>query len=305
MGSVLFAVCALLAYPGKVTATGPYTLPYWDHSTTISRGYSASHKGIDYVLSYPGEPVVASRQGVVATEYDGYPDSGLCNSATYSGNWVLISHGGSRWTLYLHLKQNQNLVGANSAVSAGQQIATSGNSGRSCGWHLHYSLHNTSNWLSDAGAINPGGQWTTADPGRVPFLAAYVREHSPSGYNVMQYSQWTTWVEFRNDGGRTWDWTNDSYGRSRIFLAATYAAGCCTRPSTFYVSGDWEQNWLPGKADTDDVAPGQVARYTFQLRAASGGLYYERFNLVANSIYWFNYPYMGNFYIPITVQHCC
>lgn len=112
-------------------------------------------------------------------------------------------------------------------------------------------------------------------------------------------------MEFRNDGGRTWDWTNDSYGQGRIFLAATYAAGCCTRASTFYVPGDWEVNWMPGRADTDDVAPGQVARFTFQLRASSSGAYTERFNLVANSIHWFNYSYLGNYYIPITVTHCC
>jgi hypothetical protein len=88
------------------------------------------------------------------------------------------------------------------------------------------------------------------------------------------------------------------------------SAGTDTRVSTFAAS-DWPQDYAPGAANADDILPGNVGRFTFDLHAAvSGGSFTERFNLgasqIANgSIKFFDYDWISNYYIPITVQHCC
>jgi hypothetical protein len=53
------------------------------------------------------------------------------------------------------------------------------------------------------------------------------------------------------------------------------------------------------------VTPGETARITFKLRASAVGSWNEHFNLGALSVTYVNYPYIGNFYIPVTVSHCC
>lgn len=246
--------------------------------------------------------MASSRAGTVHDIQTGY-GPGACNPAlSGNANWVFISHGGGQYTYYAHLSTVNVTVGQQ--VSAGQRIGVSGESGYSCGAHLHYSLHNATNWWNTSTSLVPDGRWTT-NPGRVPFLAAYVREHSAAGYTVLQGSQWTTWVEVRNDGGRTWTWTNDSNGKGRVFLDATTSTGGQHRVSWFFVAGDWETNSRPGRTDQNNIAPGQTARITFQLRATSVGQFSEYFNLGALSLTYFNYAYLSGFYIPITVNHCC
>lgn len=99
-------VVAMGASPGLALGIGPYTLPFHDHTTTVVRGYTTDHRGIDYNLNY--EPVVAARQGVVVDLREGYADSGTCTPV--EGNYVLIRHPDGQHTLYLHLKQNSVIV---------------------------------------------------------------------------------------------------------------------------------------------------------------------------------------------------
>jgi hypothetical protein len=143
----------------------------------------------------------------------------------------------------------------------------------------------------------------------VPWLASYANEKSPAGYSVLQYSTTSTWVEFRNDGGRAWQNSDFYNGTGRIWLYAVNSSGTGTRNSTFSAS-DWPQDYAPGAANTDDIGPGETGRVTFNLYAAASGSFSERFNLgaheIANgSVYFFNYGYVGNYYIPINVAHCC
>lgn len=293
------SVIGSMCFPGNGVraATGPYTLPFFDPSIGVFRGYTASHPGIDYAMAY--KPVAAARQGVVEEMREDLADSGLCTSSPVSGNYVLLSHADGQHTLYLHLKQNGVSVSPGSLVSAGQVIGTSGNSGYSCGAHLHYALFRNNDWDDPADALNPGGRWTT-DPGRVPWLGQYVRESNNAEESIPRYTTKFHWVEFANVGGRTWSASNDSYGRGRVYLSATNEAGNATRQSAFRAS-----DWPSGHRATDVDAttpPGATGRFTFGLYAAPPyGVYYEYFNVRADSLHWFDITNITSFYVPIRV----
>ena len=64
--------------------------------------------------------------------------------------------------MYNHLQQGTILFDEGEFVFAGQKIAESGNSGISCGGHLHYILTNSEAfYYLPANSLNPGGKWTT------------------------------------------------------------------------------------------------------------------------------------------------
>lgn len=64
-----------------------------------------------------------------------------------SGIYIVIEHEDGFKTLYAHLKKAHVREGA--AVKAGQKIASSGNTGKTTGPHLHFSM------LKDDGYLNP------------------------------------------------------------------------------------------------------------------------------------------------------
>ena len=300
--AITLVVLMQLAMPAPARgATGPYTYPFFDPTITRTQG---CHQGCAYDYGMNYQRVAATRQCTVV-ELDSGNGLGECDeNTTRDPNYVVIRHSGNpdQWSFYLHLSTVS--VGLGDQVSAGEKIGTSGESGYACGPHLHYALY-ASATRSAANSLTPDGRWTT-DPGRVPWLASYVGEHSQAGYSVFGGTTWTTWVELRNEGGRVWDWQNDSYGRGRVYLSAVNDAGNGTRNSLFYVSGDWTTTWEATKADVDNIAPGATARFTFMLKApATSGTYWERFNLRSNGVWWFPYSYIGSYYIPISVQHCC
>ena len=90
-------------------------------------GASSYHQGVD--LAAPqGTPIYASRAGVVTI-------------ATYSssaGYYVTINHGDGFSSIYMHM--TNYVVGADSAVSAGQLIGYVGNTGITTGYHLHFGI---------------------------------------------------------------------------------------------------------------------------------------------------------------------
>ncbi len=83
------------------------------------------HPGLD-LRANTGTPVSASGDGVVVLAQDLY----------YSGNTVILDHGGNLFTLYAHLSRID--VKENSAVKAGVVIGLSGATGRVTGPHLHW-----------------------------------------------------------------------------------------------------------------------------------------------------------------------
>lgn len=59
------------------------------------------------------------------------------------GNYIVIRHPNGTQTLYSH--NSQNYVGVGEYVSAGQEIAAMGSTGRSTGSHLHFEVRGTHN----------------------------------------------------------------------------------------------------------------------------------------------------------------
>lgn len=107
---------------------------YWDPALRLYLDYDG-HNGYDFDVSY--QPIYAAAPGRVIyahMEYPTMPDHGY-------GNMIMIRHRGGYVTLYGHLKRF--LVKKGQRVRRGQQIAVSGNTGRSTGPHLHFSVfHN-------------------------------------------------------------------------------------------------------------------------------------------------------------------
>ena len=125
------------ACPGGAVGGGGFIWPA-DNNFLSGNDYWSGHLGID-IAAGEGATVYAADSGVVTMAAGGY---------NYGyGNVVQIDHGNGYSTVYAHL--STYFVGVCQSVSAGQQIATSGNTGNSQGAHLHFEVR------QNGGFINP------------------------------------------------------------------------------------------------------------------------------------------------------
>ncbi|MCR5357518.1 MAG: peptidoglycan DD-metalloendopeptidase family protein [Lachnospiraceae bacterium] len=93
------------------------------------------HNGVD--LAAPsGSPILAAYDGDVVSA--GYSSS--------MGNYIMIDHGDSLITIYMHA--SALYVSSGQSVSKGQKIAAVGSTGRSTGPHLHFSVRKDGNYVS-------------------------------------------------------------------------------------------------------------------------------------------------------------
>lgn len=90
-------------------------------------GVQAMHEGVDFIAD-PGTRVIAAAGGVVLSA-EFHPQY---------GNLIEIDHGNGFTSRYAHL--TRALVRAGQVVKRGQEIAASGNTGRSTGPHLHFEV---------------------------------------------------------------------------------------------------------------------------------------------------------------------
>jgi len=99
------------------------------------------HAGVDFLL-HTGTPVMATANGVVRRAQF---------SPTY-GKYVDIYHEDAGYmTRYAHLSEFADGIQRGARVERGQEIALSGNTGRSTGPHLHYEVRKLENKRS----LNP------------------------------------------------------------------------------------------------------------------------------------------------------
>ncbi len=129
------APSAKVVYRG--TKNPPPRIGTGTFSRPTSRGYVTSpfgerwgrrHEGVD--IGLPMNTAIRAADGgvVVETGYDRYG----------YGYYVKIDHGANMMTLYAH--NNKILVTKGQKVFKGEQIALSGNTGRSTGPHLHFEV---------------------------------------------------------------------------------------------------------------------------------------------------------------------
>ena len=107
-----------------------------------TKGASSNHQGID--ISAPtGTSIVAAAAGEVVI-------------ATYSssaGNYVMISHGGGVYTVYMHA--SSLLVSQGQSVKKGQIIAKVGSTGYSTGSHLHFGVRVNGSYVNPTKYVSP------------------------------------------------------------------------------------------------------------------------------------------------------
>ncbi|MBW3695549.1 peptidase M23 [Vibrio sp. T187] len=90
-------------------------------------GRVSPHNGTDFATPI-GTAVMSTGDGQVV----------MTRKHPYAGNYVVIQHGSTYKTRYLHL--SKILVRKGQKVTRGQKIGLSGNTGRVTGPHLHYEL---------------------------------------------------------------------------------------------------------------------------------------------------------------------
>jgi hypothetical protein len=145
-------------FDGTVASRSNGVDPNFAYGYAITPGgtdylYYDGHNGWDLALNY--EPVLAAAGGTV----------NLAGSDPYNpgfGETITIDHGNGFTTRYAHL--SQIWVSPGQAVSRGQQIGVSGNTGNSTGPHLHFGVYITSSWT----AIDPWG-WTGSGTDEWPY----------------------------------------------------------------------------------------------------------------------------------------
>ncbi|WP_345556462.1 M23 family metallopeptidase [Microbacterium kyungheense] len=117
----------------------------WRSSQCGSQGCASTfHAGVDLAAGC-GAGIYAASAGrvVYAGDNGGY------------GNYIKLDHGGGIGTGYGHIRNGGIFVSVGQWVSAGQLIASEGNTGRSFGCHCHFEVY------VNGGTVNP-----------VPFMAA-------------------------------------------------------------------------------------------------------------------------------------
>ena len=98
-------------------------------------GVEKFHNGLD-MAAPGGSAILAAYDGdVVAAAY-----------SSSMGNYIMIDHGSSLYTIYMHC--SALYVSKGQTVTKGQKIAAVGSTGRSTGNHLHFGVRLNGNYVS-------------------------------------------------------------------------------------------------------------------------------------------------------------
>ncbi len=126
-----------------------YTIPYKaGERYSVDQGYGGkfSHfmKGKTHAIDFAmdeGTIICAARDGVVVEVKDDSNKHGKTIQFQEFGNYITIYHEDGTMANYFHLKKKGSKVKVGDKVTAGQEIAYSGNTGWSSGPHLHFQVY--------------------------------------------------------------------------------------------------------------------------------------------------------------------
>lgn len=126
-----------------------FHLPFKDGKTFKVSGDHSSHNNplttFAWDFSMPvGTPLHASHSGVVRKLKKGSTRGGCSTSYLYDANYVIIDRGDGLETNYVHLQSVAVEVG--DVVKRGDFIGKSGQTGYSCGAHLHFHIQKSPDW---------------------------------------------------------------------------------------------------------------------------------------------------------------
>lgn len=118
-----------------------------DASFQISQAFGGSFSHTDEQNKYAvdivmpvGTPVHAARSGVVLEAEDDFYKGGTNKAYSSEANNIRILHDDGSMAIYAHLELEKAQVYPGLAVTAGQLIGYSGNTGFSSGPHLHFAV---------------------------------------------------------------------------------------------------------------------------------------------------------------------
>jgi len=143
------AVTAASVTQAKAAAKATWVDPVKKYTLSASFNqagtmWSSTHSGQDFAVA-SGTAVVAAHGGTVVKA----GGNGAGDGSAY-GNAIVIKHSNGTYSQYAHLSKIEVKVGQ--AVTTGQRIALSGNTGNSSGPHLHFEIRTTADYGS---AIDP------------------------------------------------------------------------------------------------------------------------------------------------------
>jgi murein DD-endopeptidase MepM/ murein hydrolase activator NlpD len=133
---------------GHYSATINYLPPIaLDTSFQISQAFGGSFSHTDEQNKYAvdiampiGTPVHAARSGIVLEAEDDFYKGGINKAYSSEANNIRILHDDGSMAIYAHLELEKAQVYPGLAVTAGQLIGYSGNTGFSSGPHLHFAV---------------------------------------------------------------------------------------------------------------------------------------------------------------------
>lgn len=154
----------LSAIPSSMPAYGYISSSFGPRRSPFG-GHRVQHNGIDIAVN-SGSPVYATADGIVTLSGNRYA----------MGKTVIINHGFGIVTRYGH--NSRLLVKAGDFVQKGQQIALSGNTGRSTGAHLHYEV-----WVNDE-VVDPTKFMFDVPPAALTPTVALASSQSKTGLTL-------------------------------------------------------------------------------------------------------------------------
>lgn len=175
--------CALLGCPGArapqmclpgghrgaggecITRPPRHQLPFRaGFETRIMQGFHGyySHKeDLAYSIDFrcdEGDPVVASRQGVVWAVREDSVEGCAEARCVDMANYVILDHGDGTFSEYHHLAHMGAIVEVGEQVCGGELLGVCGNTGYSSGAHLHWALSDVARQTIPASFVEMGAQ---------------------------------------------------------------------------------------------------------------------------------------------------